>query len=52
MTARLAGWIFGALVLVIGVLNLLLVHPAFKVVLGIVVVMFTLGVSDLGDMID
>jgi hypothetical protein len=76
-------WIFGIIVLVIGVLNLFLVHlaPGFvylllslvyfppvnvifkkrfgfsiplviKIILGIVIIMFTLGVSDLGDMID
>lgn len=28
------------------------IHPVMKIVLGIAVVMFTLGVSDLGDMID
>ena len=27
------------------------IHPVVKIVLGVVVVMFTLGVSDLGDMI-
>lgn len=83
LAGRLAGWTFGTLLLVIGVLNLLLVHPvpavayglvsllyfppvgdvlkarfgfsihpAVKIVLGIAVAMFTLGVSDLGDMID
>lgn len=78
-----AGWLFGVVVLGIGVANLLLVHPVpaagyallslvyfppvnaalrdraglsihplVKIGLAIVVVMFTLGVSDLGDMID
>lgn len=78
-----AGWLFGVVVLAIGVANLLLVHPVpaaayallslvylppanaalkartgisihpiVKILIGIVVVMFTLGVSDLGDMID
>lgn len=28
------------------------IHPVVKLALGIVIVMFTLGVSDLGDMID
>jgi hypothetical protein len=28
------------------------IHPVVKIALGIVIVMFTLGVSDLGDMID
>ena len=81
--SHLAGWLFGLLLLAIGVANLLLVHPVpaaayalvslvyfpptraalkdrfgvsihpvAKIVLGLVVVMFTLGVSDLGDMID
>jgi uncharacterized membrane protein YidH (DUF202 family) len=76
-------WLFAALLLVVGVANLLFVHPVpalgyalvslvylppatavlrdrfgisihpvAKFVLGIVIVMFTLGVSDLGDMID
>ena len=79
----LAGWLYGLLLLAIGVLNLLLVHPVpaaayalvslvyfppvsgalgrrsgirlpatLKVVLGVVVIWFTLGISDLGDMID
>ena len=83
MTSQLTAWVFGVLVLGIGVANLLLVHPVpaaayalvslvylppantrlkdrfgisippvVRIVLGIVVVMFTLGVSDLGDMID
>ena len=81
--SNLAGWLFGLLLLAIGVANLVLVHPVpalgyalvslvylplvgaalkdrfgvsipvvVKVVLAIVVVMFTLGVSDLGDMVD
>lgn len=80
---NLAGWLFGVLLIGIGVANLLLVHPVpaigyglvslvylppvgavlkerfgmsipvvVKLVLAIVVVMFTLGVSDLGDMLD
>ena len=78
-----AGWMFGLLVLAIGVANLVLVHPvpavgyalvslaylppanaflqrrlgvsihpAVKLGLAIAIVLFTLGVSDLGDMID
>lgn len=81
--SRLAGWMFGLLLIGIGIANLLLVHPVpalgyalvaliylppvtgvlkarfglsipvpVKVVLAVVVVMFTLGVSDLGEMID
>jgi hypothetical protein len=80
---RIAGWCFGALLLAIGLLNLLLVHPvpalaygllslpylppvgaafarrswvrihpALKIVAGIAALAFTLGVSDLGEMID
>ena len=79
----ISGWIFGIVVLTIGVLNIFLVHPVpgvvylllsliyfppanaifrkrlgfsiplvVKLVLGVVLFMFTLGVSDLGDMID
>lgn len=79
----ISGWLFGLVVLTIGFLNILLVHPVpgiiylllslvyfppanaylrkqlgfqipllVKIVLGVVLVMFTLGVSDLGDMID
>ena len=79
----IAGWAFGLLVVTIGILNLILVHPVpgiayllisliyfppvndfirrklgfgipavVKIILGIVLIMFTLGVSDLGDMID
>ncbi|WP_162056375.1 hypothetical protein [Pontibacter pamirensis] len=75
--------IFAAVLFVIGVLNILLIHPVpgiayfllsflylppanailserlgfsiplvIKIILGIVIIMFTLGVSDLGDMID
>ena len=77
------GWIFGLVVLTIGLLNLFLVHPvpgtvflllsllyfppvntalknklgitipaAVKIILGVAIIWFTLGVSDLGDMID
>lgn len=80
---NLAGWMFGLLLIGVGIANLLLVHPVpalgyglvallylppvghalkrrfgvsipvlVKVLLAVVVVMFTLGVSDLGDMID
>lgn len=76
-------WIFGIIVLAIGVLNLFLVHaipavvylflsliyfppvnavlrkkfgfsipPVVKIILCIFIIMFTLGVSDLGDIID
>ncbi len=82
-TLSLIGWIFGAVVLAIGVLNLFLVHavpgvvylvlslvylpPAnavvekkfgfsiplvVKIFLGVIIIWFTLGVSDLGNMID
>ena len=80
---NISGWTFGIVVLIVGVLNMFLVHlvpglaylllslvylpPAnaylkkkfgfsipllLKIILGIVLFMFTLGVSDLGDMID
>lgn len=76
-------WLYGIAVLVIGILNLILVHPipgivylllssvyfppvnditrnrygftipvVVKLILGIAIIWFTLGVSDLGDMID
>lgn len=79
----ISGWAFGVVVVAIGILNMLLVHPVpgivylllsliylppanaylrkklgfripllLKIVLGVVLIMFTLGVSDLGDMID
>ena len=82
-TSHIIGWVFGMIVLAIGVLNLFLVHPIpgvvyllislvyfppvnaalkqrfgfsipllLKIIFGIVIIMFTLGVSDLGDMID
>lgn len=78
-----AGWVFGLLVLAIGIANMVLVHPVpgiayllvsllyfppanaflkektgfaipgfIKIILGIIIIQFTLGVSDLGDMID
>ncbi len=80
---RICGWLFGGVVLAIGLLNMLLVHPVpgvaylllsciyfppanallkkklgftipplVKIILGILLMMFTLGVSDLGDMLD
>ena len=83
MKSDAADWLFGILVLAIGVANLLLVHPVpavgfglaslvylppvrallkqrlgysihpvVRIGLAIVLVMFTLDVSDLGDMID
>lgn len=79
----ISGWLFGIVLVIVGLLNMLLVHavpgiayllislvyfpPAnayirqrfgfsiplvVKIILGIVLFMFTLGVSDLGDMID
>ena len=83
MRSNAADWLFGIVLLAVGVANLLLVHPVpalgyglvslvylpparaslerragisihpvARIALGIVAVMFTLGVSDLGDMID
>ncbi|EJF08225.1 MULTISPECIES: hypothetical protein [Pontibacter] len=83
LTYPLLGWLVGLVIAIVGVLNLVLVHPVpgiayllislvylppvnvylkrylglsipvvLKVVLAIVLFMFTLGVSDLGDMID
>ncbi|QHL87631.1 hypothetical protein GU926_09345 [Nibribacter ruber] len=80
---NLLGWAAGLLLMVIGVLNLFLVHPVpgiayfllsllffppanallkrrfdfsipvvVKIILFVVIMMFTLGVSDLGDMLD
>jgi hypothetical protein len=82
-SSQIIGWIFGTIVLAIGVLNLFLVHPVpavvyfllsliyfplanavfrknfgfsiplvVKIILGVGIIMFTLGISDLGDMID
>jgi len=79
----ISGWIFGMVVLTVGILNMFLVHLVpgvaylllsfiyfptsnayirkkfgfsiplvVKIILGIFIIMFTLGVSDLGDMID
>ena len=83
MARNVFGWTFGALLLAVGIANLVLVHPvpavayglaslvylppvdallksrmgfsipaAAKVAFAVVIVAFTLGVSDLGDMID
>jgi hypothetical protein len=80
---NLFGWLFAALLLTIGIGNLIFIHPvpaaayalvsliymapiesatakkfgftiprAAKVILGITIIWFTLGVSDLGNMID
>ncbi len=79
----ISGWIFALILITIGILNLILVHPVpgaiylllsllyvpaaddflkkrvgfsippvVKIILGVVIIWFTLGVSDLGDMID
>ena len=79
----ISGWIFGMVVLTVGILNMFLVHVVpgvgylllsfiyfppsnayirkklgfsipliIKIILAIFIIMFTLGVSDLGDMID
>ncbi|SFU48966.1 hypothetical protein [Pontibacter akesuensis] len=79
----ISGWLFGLIVLAVGILNMLLVHPVpgiaylflsllyfppandflrkrfrisipliVKFMLGVALFLFTLGVSDLGDMID
>jgi hypothetical protein len=81
--SHICGWVFGAIVFTIGVLNFIFVHPVpamiamllsclffppihqwvktrfgftipawFKVILGVAIILFTLGVSDLGDIID
>lgn len=80
---KISGWLAGTFVFLIGLLNILLVHPVpgtvyvllsfvylppvngllkkkfgfsiplvVKIILGFVIFWFTLGVSDLGDMID
>jgi hypothetical protein len=80
---RIISWIFAAIVLTIGILNLIFVHPVpgivglglslvyfppvndflknkfgftippvIKIILGVLIIWFTLGVSDLGDMLD
>ncbi len=82
-TLTLINWLFFIAVIVVGILNLFLVHPVpgtayllislvylppantffnnrlgfsipslVKMILGIVLFLFTFGVSDLGDMID
>ncbi len=79
----MTGWIFGAIILAIGITNVFLVHPVpgivcillsllylpsahaiiggsinrgtfmvLKLIIGILIIWFTLGVSDLGDMFD
>ncbi|WP_235861521.1 hypothetical protein [Pontibacter flavimaris] len=79
----IGGWLFGLLLLIVGILNMVLVHPVpgvayllislvyfppanayfrrklgfpvpliLKIILGVVLFLFTFGVSDLGDMID
>jgi hypothetical protein len=79
--ALIAGWLFGLILVIIGVMNLVLVHPvpgiaylifsliyflpvngwlmakfgfripaAVKIILGIFILWFTLGVSDLAEM--
>jgi hypothetical protein len=78
--ALIAGWLFALVLVIIGVLNLVLVHPvpgiaylifsliyfppvmhwlrgnlgiriptALKIILGIIIMWFTLGVSDLAE---
>jgi hypothetical protein len=80
---NLVSWAFAILLVVIGILNLALVHPVpgigylvlsllyfppvnallqervgfsvpllVKIMLGVLLILFTLGVSDLGDMLD
>ncbi|MBW7468068.1 hypothetical protein K0O23_13415 [Pontibacter aydingkolensis] len=79
----ISGWLFGIVMLIVGLLNMFLVHLvpgiaylllsliylppanayfrkktgfpiplAVKLILGVAIFFFTLGVSDLGDMID
>lgn len=81
--SSITNWVLGIVVLLIGLLNLFLVHPvpgviflllsclylpqtnallrqkfnfaipvAVKIILGLIIIQFTLGVSDLGDMLD
>ncbi len=81
--SHVLSWAFGLVVVLIGVLNLVLVHPVpgvayllvslvyfppinavlrrqlgfpvpgvVKIILAVIIIQFTLGVSDLGDMID
>ena len=80
---NILNWVFGIIIVVVGILNLILVHPvpgiaylmismiffpptnmflkenvgfwiplSIKIILGVLLIIFTLGVSDLGDMID
>lgn len=82
-TSAVISWFFGIVVFIIGILNLVLVHPVpgivalflsflffpmtnellrlylgftipliVKIILGMVIIWFTLGISDLGDMLD
>lgn len=82
-TLNTISWIFGMSVIIVGILNLVLIHPVpgmaylllslvylppantffknklgfsipilVKIVLGVILFFFTLGVSDLGDLID
>ncbi|MDW3648945.1 MAG: hypothetical protein R8P61_17885 [Bacteroidia bacterium] len=82
-TAILLGWAFGGLLVIIGILNIFLVHPvpgliylllsilflpsataylqdkfsftmpsAAKIILGILIMWFTLGVSDLFELLE
>jgi hypothetical protein len=82
MAGNVGGWAFGLLLVVIGLLNIVLVHPVpgvaylllslvylppantilkektgitiplvLRIILGFVIIWFTLGISDLGDMI-
>lgn len=78
----LGGWIFGSLLVLIGISNLvfvhpvpaagyfiasmlyfppinaflkikkIIIHPVIKIIIAVIIIMFTLGVSDLGEMID
>ena len=78
-----AGWLFGGIVFIIGMLNLLLIHAVpgnfflllsfiyfppvtvylrerfactipvvVKIILGVAIIWFTVGISDLGELID
>ena len=80
---QIGGWIFGVAVMIVGILNIFLVHVVpglvylilslvylppvnevfrrrvgfaipliVKIILAVIIFFFTLGVSDLGDMID
>lgn len=79
--STIISWLFGIIVLAIGVLNIILIDPRpgiiyillsalyfipakfiakskmglmilkiFKIILGVIIIWFTLGISDLGDM--